>query len=104
MVSKACRGKGIGSLLVKASLHFAKNLGFQALQFNMVFSQNTSAIQIYKKLAFSIIGTVPRAIQNSDGSYQDGYAMCRNLDDIALIGSLAAFCPPITPFLLRLSL
>jgi GNAT superfamily N-acetyltransferase len=34
------RGKGLGSLLIKASLHLAKSFGFQAMQFNMVLSQN----------------------------------------------------------------
>lgn len=82
MIKDAYRGKGIGTLLIKASLSFARDLGFRALQFNMVFSQNLNAIHIYKKLGFSIIATVPTAIRNSDGSYQDGYVMYRKLDHI----------------------
>jgi L-amino acid N-acyltransferase YncA len=61
MIRHPHQGKGIGSLLVKASLHFAKNLGFQAMQFNMVLSQNTIAVRLYEKLGFNIIGTLPHA-------------------------------------------
>ncbi len=82
MVRDSYRGKGIGSLLVKASLHLAKALGFQAMQFNMVFSRNTHAIKLYKKLKFNIIGTLPKAIRNPDGSYQDSYILHRNLDHL----------------------
>jgi DNA-binding MarR family transcriptional regulator/RimJ/RimL family protein N-acetyltransferase len=79
MIQDAYRGKGIGSLLVKASLHLAKNLKFQAMQFNLVLSHNTVAIKLYEKLGFNIIGTVPEAVRNPDGSYQDGYIMHRKL-------------------------
>jgi DNA-binding MarR family transcriptional regulator/L-amino acid N-acyltransferase YncA len=81
MIRNIYRGKGIGSLLVKASLHLAKGMGFQAMQFNMVLSQNTIAIKLYQKLGFNIIGTIPQAVRNPDGSYQDGYLMHRELED-----------------------
>lgn len=82
MIRNPDRGKGIGSLLVKASLHLAKGLGFQAMQFNMVLSQNTIAVKLYQKLGFNIIGTLPQAVRNLDGSYQDGYVIHRKLDDL----------------------
>lgn len=79
MIRATYRGQGIGSLLIKASLHLAKELGFQAMQFNMVLSQNSTAIRIYQKLGFNIIGTISEAVRNPDGSYQDGYVMYRKL-------------------------
>lgn len=82
MIRNTYRGKGIGSLLIKASLHLAKDHGFQAMQFNMVLSKNTLAIKLYKKLGFSIVGTIPQAVRNPDGSYQDGYVMHRQLDSL----------------------
>lgn len=80
MIHRTYRGKGVGSLLIKASLHFAKALGFHAMQFNMVFSQNTLVVKLYEKLGFNIAGILPQAIRNPDGSYQDGYVMFRELD------------------------
>lgn len=79
MVHRAARGKGLGRLLAEASLLIAKELGYQAMQFNMVFSQNHIAINLYKKLGFEIIGTIPKAIRNPDGTYQSGYIMFRHL-------------------------
>lgn len=80
MIKSSHRGQGIGTLLVNASLEIAKNLGFQAMQFNMVLSQNFIALKLYQKLGFNIVGTIPNAIQNPDGSYQQGYILHRELN------------------------
>lgn len=82
MMRNTYRGKGIGSLLIKASLHLAKALGLHAMQFNMVLSQNKLAVKLYERLGFNIVGTIPQAVRNPDGSFQDGYVMHRRLDTI----------------------
>jgi DNA-binding MarR family transcriptional regulator/L-amino acid N-acyltransferase YncA len=82
MIHHAYRGKGIGSLLVKASLHLAKSLGLHAMQFNMVLSRNKLAIKLYERLGFNIVGTIPKAVRNPDGSFQDGYVMHRTLNNL----------------------
>ncbi len=82
MIHHSYRGRGLGSLLIKASLYFAKNLGFQAMQFNMVLSQNILAVKLYERLGFNIVGAIPEAVRNPDGSYQDGYIMHCNLKDL----------------------
>ena len=80
MISRESRGMGLGMLLGEASLLLAKESGFSAMQYNMVLSQNLPAVNLYKKLGFSIIGTIPNAIRNPNGSYQSGYVMYRALD------------------------
>jgi ribosomal protein S18 acetylase RimI-like enzyme len=83
LTAKACNvipvNEKINSVLIKASLHFAKELGFRAMQFNMVLSQNIQAVKLYQRLGFHIAGTMPEAVRNPDGSYQDGYVMYRKL-------------------------
>ena len=79
MVSHTARGQGLGRLLGEASLAIAKILGFRAMQFNVVLSQNERALMLYKKLGFTIIGTIPEAIRNNDSTYQTGYIMYRSL-------------------------
>lgn len=81
MIKDSHRGQGIGTLLVNASLEIAKNLGFQAMQFNMVLSQNIIAMKLYEKLGFKIVGTIPQAIRNPNGSFQDGYILFRMLNN-----------------------
>lgn len=68
--------------MIKASLHLAKELGHQAMQFNMVLSQNQLAVKLYQRLGFNIVGTIPEAVRNPDGSFQDGYVMHRTLGDL----------------------
>jgi len=82
MIRNTYRGKGVGSLLIKASLHLAKDLGLLAMQFNMVLSQNKLAVKLYERLGFNVVGTIPQAVRNPDGSFQDGYVMHRKLDNL----------------------
>lgn len=79
MIQSSYQGQGIGTWLVNMSLEIAKNLGFKAMQFNLVFSQNTKAIKLYEKLGFKTIGTIPDAVHNPDGSYQDAVIFYRTL-------------------------
>ena len=82
MITSTHRGLGIGTVLVKASLHIASTFGFLAMQFNRVLSQNEGAIKLYKRLGFEIVGTIPNAIRNVDGSFQDGYTIYRRIDNL----------------------
>jgi ribosomal protein S18 acetylase RimI-like enzyme len=46
------------------SLANAKEKGFQAMQFNAVVSTNTRAVELWKRLGFAIIGTVPKGFSS----------------------------------------
>jgi GNAT superfamily N-acetyltransferase len=59
------RGKGAGRALVEHSLDRARRLGFDALQFNLVFESNP-ARKLYEELGFREIGRIPRAIDDED--------------------------------------
>ncbi len=59
------RGNGIGRLLVLDSIARAPGLGFDALQFNLVFSSNP-ARRLYEELGFEVIGRIPRAVGGED--------------------------------------
>lgn len=82
MIRNTYRSQGLGSLLIKSSLHLAKALGFQAMQFNMVLSQNTRAVKLYERLGFSVVGIIPQGVRNPSGNYQDGFVMHRKLDNL----------------------
>ena len=81
MLHSAYRNRGLGTWIVKNSLALAKSLGFHAMQFNLVLSQNLAANALYRKLGFEVIGTIPHAVKNPDGSYQDGYIMFQKLGE-----------------------
>lgn len=70
-VASRARGLGLGEALVRHCLEKAKELGFGILQFNAVVSSNTPALNLYRKLGFTQMGTIPGGFRMKDGSYQD---------------------------------
>jgi ribosomal protein S18 acetylase RimI-like enzyme len=60
MVERDLRRRGVGTALVEHSLDRARQHGFDALMFNLVFESNPSR-RIYERLGFEVIGHVPDA-------------------------------------------
>lgn len=81
MVAKAARGRGIAANLCKHSQIVAQELGFKAMQFNMVVSTNDVAVGLWKKLGFSIVGTIPRVFHHEKLGYVDSHVMYKWLQD-----------------------
>jgi L-amino acid N-acyltransferase YncA len=79
MVAAEARGHGIGRLLGEHSLKTAKDMGFSAMQFNAVVSNNNGAVVLWQKLGFTIIGTVPQAFRHANGRLVDLHVMHRFL-------------------------
>lgn len=81
MVSPAAQGAGVGRLLGEHCLGQARAQGCLAMQFNHVVSTNTAAIRLWKKLGFSIVGTLPKAFRHKHLGYVDAYVMYQLLQD-----------------------
>ena len=64
-------------------LEEARRQGFRAMQFNFVVSTNDSAIRLWQRLGFEIVGTLPGAFRHSRMGYVDAYVMFRSLGDYA---------------------
>lgn len=79
MVFEKFKGKGIGEALGKHSIEQAKKNGFHAIQFNFVVSTNLPAVNLWKKLGFEIIGTIPQGYNHSKLGLVDAYIMFRKL-------------------------
>ncbi|NOU49915.1 GNAT family N-acetyltransferase [Pseudoalteromonas sp. JBTF-M23] len=75
MVSTAARGQGIAQKLCKHSQQIAKEIGFEAMQFNSVVSTNEGAIRLWQRLGYSIIGTIPKAYKHPELGYVDSHIM-----------------------------
>ena len=65
MVNEAFRGQGIG-----------KSLGLHCLE----EAKKAGAVDLWKKLGFEIVGTLPEAFRHSRLGYVDAYVMYRFLD------------------------
>ena len=79
MVSKDFRRMGVGRLLGEHSLKTARDGGFLSMQFNLVVSTNESAIKLYEKLGFKIIGRLPKTFNHSTLGLVDTFVMHRFL-------------------------
>ncbi|MBI2471261.1 MAG: GNAT family N-acetyltransferase [Planctomycetes bacterium] len=77
MVHPEAHGQGIGKTVGSHSIKQAKKLGFSAIQFNFVVSTNIVAIQLWLKLGFKIVGTVPKAFHHQKLGLVDVYIMHR---------------------------
>ena len=64
-VVRELRGMGVGTALVEDSLVQARALGFDALQFNLVFASNP-ARRLYERMGFEAVGRVPEAVDGED--------------------------------------
>jgi ribosomal protein S18 acetylase RimI-like enzyme len=79
LVSPEAQGQGIGRALVQHSLVQAQEAGYMAMQFNYVVSTNAPAVELYKKLGFVIVGTLPKAFRHKQLGLVDAYVMYRFL-------------------------
>ena len=65
VVDARCRGRGIGRRLIEDSIARAPALGFDAIQFNLVYASNP-ARALYEELGWREIGRIPRAAGDED--------------------------------------
>ena len=82
MVDPKHSGKGVGRAMGVHCLREAKKAGFRAMQFNLVVSTNEAAVSLWKKLGFSIVGTLPEVFRHKRLGDVDAYVMYRFLDKI----------------------
>ncbi|MFA6527687.1 MAG: GNAT family N-acetyltransferase [Candidatus Babeliales bacterium] len=80
MVHPKWQGHGIGTQMVQHSLEEAERLGFKAMQYNLVVATNTRAVELYQRLGFKIVGTLPKAFNHLTLGYVDAYVMHRFLE------------------------
>ena len=84
MVHKDYRRQGVARALCQFSLAEAKRQGFKSMQFNYVVSTNTTAVNLWQSLGFTIIGISPKSYKHGQLGYVDIYIMHRFLDGVSL--------------------
>ncbi len=64
MVAPAARRRGIAGTLCAHSLDTARAGGFRAMQFNFVAVSNESAVRLWQRHGFAVVGRVPAAFRH----------------------------------------
>ena len=78
MVDPAAQGRGAGHALGEHCLDEARRQGYEAMQFNFVVSTNIAGVNVWKKLGFAIVGTLPKAFRHATLGNVDAYVMHRS--------------------------
>lgn len=84
MVDPAAAGRGIGYAMGADCLREARVQGYEAMQFNFVVSTNTRAVELWQRLGFRVVGTLPRVFRHGTLGLVDALVMYRELNDIPL--------------------
>ncbi|MGI9203237.1 MAG: GNAT family N-acetyltransferase [Woeseiaceae bacterium] len=71
LVAESARGRGVATTMGEHSLTEAVELGYRAMQFNLVVATNKASVRVWKKLGFDLIGTLPGAFKHNDLGYVD---------------------------------
>lgn len=70
-VMRSLRRLHIGEKLVLDCLAQGARYGFSILQFNAVVATNIHARNLYERLGFTQLGTIPKGFRMKDGHYED---------------------------------
>ena len=87
VVAARARRQGIGSLMFAHSQEQAMALGFRAMQFNLVVSTNTAAVQAWQRNGMVIVGTLPGAFHHQRLGFVDAHVMFKTLQGARSQGS-----------------
>jgi L-amino acid N-acyltransferase YncA len=79
VVQPHMRGRGMGRFMGENMLRLARQEGFEAIMFNLVFETNVASLKLWQSLGFVVIGKIPRAVKLADGSAIDALMMHRTL-------------------------
>ncbi|MDF7823827.1 GNAT family N-acetyltransferase [Pontiellaceae bacterium B12227] len=75
MVAENARGRGIATAMGEHSQQVAREMGFKAMQFNLIVTTNTASVKLWPKLGFEIIGCLPKAFKHPAQGYVDALVM-----------------------------
>jgi len=81
MVAPAAQGRGVGRAMAEHSLSAARELGYRALQFNLVVVTNEASLKIWESLGFTRIGILRKAFRHEKLGLVDAIVMYKWLDD-----------------------
>ena len=81
-VAVEARGKGVAAAMCVHSQQEAVACGYEAMQFNFVVSSNEAAVAVWKRMGFTIVGTLPRVFRHPKFGLVDAYVMHKFLGTV----------------------
>ncbi len=79
MIDPTYRGRGFGKIMNDFAIRKARELGYMAIQLNLVVATNAASLHICKQNGFEIVGTLPGAFFYKRERYVDAYVLYKTL-------------------------
>ena len=79
IVSSKARRQGIATALCEHSQQEAVAQGYRCMQYNLVVSTNEASVNLWKKMGFQVVGTLPGAFRHPRLGYVDALVMYKQL-------------------------
>lgn len=79
IVAENARGCGVASRVCEHSQAEALRLGYRAMQYNLVVKTNEASVYLWKKMGFTIVGTLPGAFHHPAHGYVDAFILYKEL-------------------------
>lgn len=73
------QGRGVARALCEHSQDVARDLGYRAMQFNLVLASNVRAVALWERLGFAIAGALPDAFDHPNLGMVDAHVMWKAL-------------------------
>lgn len=86
VVAPAAQGQGLASAMCEHSQAEAVSMGYLAMQFNLVVATNERAVRLWKRLGFSVAGTLPGAFRHQSLGFVDALVMFKQLPGADVAG------------------
>ncbi len=80
MAAEAAWRQGGATAIGRHSLQTAAQMGFRAMQFNLVVSTNEASVRWWRKLGFEVMGALPEAFKHACLGYVDALVMYNMLE------------------------
>jgi ribosomal protein S18 acetylase RimI-like enzyme len=79
VVAAQARGRGVAAAMCEHSQDQARARGFRAMQFNFVVATNESAVRLWQRLGFAVVGRLPGAFRHQRLGFVDALVMFKPL-------------------------
>jgi ribosomal protein S18 acetylase RimI-like enzyme len=89
VVAAPARGRGVAAAMCEHSQDQARALGFRAMQFNFVVATNDSAVRLWERSGFAVVGRLPGAFRHQSLGFVDALVMFK-----PLVGADVVYDPP----------
>jgi len=80
-VAADAQRQGVAAAMCAHSQQLAVEMGFRAMQFNLVVATNETAIRLWQRLGFEVVGRLPGAFRHVRYGYVDALVMFKSLID-----------------------